>query len=207
MLITFSRQYASGGAVVARSVADALGWRLIDSELVEQVAERAGLPPEEVAAREERAPSFIERLAKLTTLELPELFLPTADAIHEFGEGHLVRITRTLVEELAQEGRCVMVGRACAAVLARSSDTLHVRVVASTRFRVKFATETVGIDPVEAAARVAEMDSNRARYHREYYDRDCNDPIHYDMVLNTERLGHAGTAEVIVARARSLGWT
>ena len=110
MLITISRQFAAGGSQVASRVAEALGWRLVDDELVDKVAERAGVSREEVAALEERAPTFIERLARLTALELPELFLPTAEAVEEFGEGHLVKITRALVEELAAEGRCVVVG-------------------------------------------------------------------------------------------------
>lgn len=207
MLITISRQYAAGGSQVARRVAEALGWRLVDNELVDQVAERAGVSREEVVAREERPPTFIERLARLTALELPELFLPTAEAIEEFGESHLVKITRALVEELAAEGRCVVVGRASAAVLARSADTLHVRLVAPLRFRARTACETFGIDETEAPRLIEDKDANRARYHREYYDRNCNDPVNYDMVLNTARLGFDGAAEVIVARARALGWS
>ncbi|HVR30877.1 MAG TPA: cytidylate kinase-like family protein, partial [Thermoanaerobaculia bacterium] len=197
MLITISRQFAAGGSQVARHVAESLGWRLIDDELVDRVAERAGVSREEVAALEERAPSFIERLARLTALELPELFLPTADAMQEFGEGHLVKITRALVEEIAAEGRCVVVGRASAAVLARTANTLHVRVVAPLPMRVRIATERLGLDPAEAPRIVEERDANRARYHREYYDRDWNDPVNYDLVLNTGRLGFEGAARVI----------
>ena len=206
MLITISRQFAAGGSQVAKRVAESLGWRLIDDELVDRVAERAGVSREEVAALEERAPTFIERLARLTALELPELFLPTAEAVEEFGEGHIVKITRALVEEIAAEGRCVVVGRASAAVLARSADTLHVRLVAPREQRIRVATERLGLDPAEAPRIVDERDANRARYHREYYDRDWNDPVHYDMVLNAGRLGFDGAADVIVARARALGW-
>lgn len=206
MLITISRQFGAGGSQVASLVARELAWKLIDDELVDRVAERAGVSREEVAAREERAPSFIERLARLTALELPELFLPSAEAIQEFGEAHLVRITRALVEEIAAEGRCVVVGRASAAVLARSADTLHVRLVAPLEIRIRTATERLGLDPGEAPRIVEERDQNRARYHREYYERDSNDPVHYDMVLNTGRLGFEGAAGVIVARARALSW-
>ena len=120
------------------------------------------------------------------------------EAVEEFGEGHLVKITRALVEELAAEGRCVVVGRASAAVLARSADTLHVRLVAPFETRVKAATQRLSLNPTEAPRIVAERDANRARYHREYYDRDCNDPIHYHMVLNTGRLGMEGAAQVIL---------
>jgi len=49
-------------------------------------------------------------------------------------------------------------------------------------------------------------DSERARYFREYYDLDVDDPTHFDLVLNSERLGIEGAADAIVARARALGW-
>ncbi len=76
MLITVSRQFGAGGSEVASRVADALGWSLVDNEFVEQVARRAGLPPEEVADREERVLSFIERLSLTMASSAPELFPP-----------------------------------------------------------------------------------------------------------------------------------
>src|SRR5437773_1962623 len=63
-VITITRQYASGGSEVARLVAVGLDWTVIDNEFVDQVAQRAGLPAEEVAQREERAPGLLERLAR-----------------------------------------------------------------------------------------------------------------------------------------------
>jgi cytidylate kinase len=206
VLITISRQYAAGGAIVAQRIAEALRWSVVDSEFIVQVAERAGLPPEEVARLEERPPTFMERLARATALELPDLFMPTAGPVEEFEEAKLVRITRNLVSDLAREGRMVIVGRAAAAVLGEAVDALHARVVGPRDFRIRTAVDLLGVDAARAAKLLDETDRNRARYHREFYDRDWNDPVHYHMVLNTGWLGFDGAAELIVARARSLGW-
>jgi cytidylate kinase len=67
--------------------------------------------------------------------------------------------------------------------------------------------QRLGSDPSRAAAVLDETDRNRARYHREHYRRDWNDPAYFHMVLNTGALGFGGAAEVIVARAGALGWT
>ena len=48
-VITVSRQYGSGGSVIAKMVADRLDWTIVDNDFVDRVAERVGLPPEEVA--------------------------------------------------------------------------------------------------------------------------------------------------------------
>lgn len=206
MLITISRQYASGGTQVAKLVADRLGWQLVGNALIDEVARRAGIPPEEVQAREDRPPSFVERLARVASAQLPDLFLPAPPIGQPIGEGNLVRVTRSVVCEIAAQGHCVFVGRASAAVLAWREDALHARLVAGPEFRRRVAFEVMGVPEKDAITVVERRDANRIRYHREYYARDCDDPRHYDLVLNTERLGFPGAADQIVHRARALGW-
>lgn len=204
MLITISRQYGAGGSELAARVAATLGWRVVDNELVERVAARAGLTPEDVAQREERVSTFIERLARTVVAATPELVVPPEAG--GTAEVDLVRLTERVVEEVAAEGRVVLVGRAAPAVLARERDAMHVKVVAPRDWRIRAVIERLGM-PMEAAARLTEeTDRNRARYHRQHYQRDWADPANYHLVLNTAALGLDGAAEVIVARARALGW-
>lgn len=208
MLITISRQYGAGGSAVAAKVAEALGWRVVDNELVERVAARAGLAPEDVAVREERVPTFIERLAKTVVASTPELLIPpeAGGTVASLSESDLVRITERVVKEIATEGRVVLVGRAAPAVLGRQSDALYVKVVAPRDHRIRIAAARLGVPPQEAARVLDDTDKMRARYHREYYDRDWSDPANYHMVLNTEALGVDGAAAVVVGRAETLGW-
>jgi cytidylate kinase len=208
MLITISRQFGAGGSEVAERVAKALGWRLVDNELIEQVALRAGLPLEEVAEREERVPTFTERLARTLAAGTPELFPLVGEGrvVPRCQEHELVKITEAVVGEIAAEGQVVVVGRGATAVLARQRDALHVRLVAPRTFRAENAARRLGITPARACAMLDETDGMRARYHREYYHRDWNDPLLYHMVLNTGLVGFGGATEMVVGRARGLGW-
>ena len=207
MVITISRQYGAGGSDVARRVARALGWSVVDNELVEQVAQRAGIPMAEVAERDERAPGFVERLTRTLATATPELFPPPEGTVADLDEATLVRITEGVVGEMAGRGRVVLVGRAAPAVLGQQEDALHVKLVAPRPFRIHAASQRLGMDPAEVVKIVDDTDAMRARYHREYYNREWSDPLNYHMVLNTGALGLAGAADVIVARARALGWT
>src|SRR5690606_14045172 len=101
VIITVSRQYAAGGSAVAKLVADALGWTLVDTVFVDAVAARAGLPREEVAEREERVPGFIERLAAALARSSPELVGLTEPDAAIPPELRLVRITESVVSDLA----------------------------------------------------------------------------------------------------------
>src|SRR2546427_10606706 len=77
-VITVTRQYGSGGSDIARLVAERLGWELVDNQFVEAVARRAGVPPDEVAQREERAPGLLERLPRTLAVAPPGMFIAQA---------------------------------------------------------------------------------------------------------------------------------
>ena len=206
MIITVSRQFGAGGAEVARRVADRLGWRVADNEFIERVAARAGLTPEQVAQREERAPGFLDRLAWALTAASAELTLASGDTLAELEEPQLVRITESIVGELAREGRIVLVGRGAAAVLAYQERTIHVQVVAALPIRMERIAGRLGCTLEEARKKLHETDARRARYHREYYGRDWADPVNYHFVINTGYLGIEGTADIVVREAGRRGW-
>lgn len=207
MLITISRQFGAGGSSVARLVAERLGWALVDNELLDRVATRAGLTPQEVAAHEERAPGIFERIVLALAASSQELMTPeSAQSLKPIEEPRLVQITEKVVAEVAAEGRVVLVGRATAAVLAGAHDAIHVRLVAPKPHRIQVVAAREGVDAAAAEAAIDTTDANRARYHREHYRRDWADPALYHLTLNTAAVGYQGAADLVVARARALGW-
>ena len=206
MIITISRQFGAGGAEVAKRVADRLQWRVADNEFVDRVAARAGLTPDEVAVREERVPNFIERLAWALASASAELAVPTGATMDGLSEPLMVRLTESVVAELAREGRVVLVGRGAAAILGERERTLHVQVVAPVGVRIERIAGRLGVPMDEAKKRVQESDSRRSKYHKEYYGRDWADPVNYHMVINTGYLGLDGTADLIVREAGRRGW-
>ena len=207
MLITISREFGAGGSLVAEHAARALGWRLVDNDFVAQVAARAGIPEATVAMRDERAPGFREWLLRALSRASPELSPPTGQIPPaELEEAALVKVTESVVADLAEEGRVVLVGRAAPAVLARKEDALHVRIVAPRADRIRAVMARQRLDPAAAERLMDDTDRNRQRYHREYYDRDWADPTHFHLVLNTGLLGYDGAGNVVVDCARRLGW-
>ncbi len=206
MIITLSRQYLAGADKVAKHVAAELGWTVVDDAFIEALSERSGIDPEDVKGLEERVPSFMERFAQSSALSTPEFLMAAPDATFEPEALRLAHLTRELVTELGRRDRVVLVGRAAAAVLARERDAIHVWLVASVEYRMREAMRRYGMGEAEARAAVAATDARRARYHRELYQRVWADPVNYHFVLNTELLGVEGAADLILARARALGW-
>src|SRR5436189_4836080 len=209
-VITITRQYASGGSDVAHRVARELGWDVIDNEFVDEVARRAGLPPDAVAQRDERVLGLLERLARTLAAGSPEAFIATAGASGGEppppDEAAIVQVTERVIAEAAAHGRIVLVGRGAQAVLARRPDALHVYVVASKPWRMQLAVERLGVDPARAEQVVDETDRQRDQYVRTYYKRQRHDFVNYDLVVNSERLGLDGAAAVVAAEAKRRGW-
>ena len=206
MVITISRQFLAGGSEVAAIVADSLGWTVVDDALIEAVADRSGFTAEDVESLEESVPSFMERFAQSLALSSPENLLSTPSAIEGPAAVRLAHVMREVIEELGRRDAIVFVGRAAAAVLASEQNAIHVRLVAPLEVRVRRAMDRLDLGETEARDVVEGRDQGRERYHKELFGRDWNDAVNYDFVLNTENLGTAGAAELIVARARSLGW-
>src|SRR6266511_4582688 len=174
-VITITRQYASGGSDIARLVASQLEWTVIDNEFVDEVARRAGLPAEEVAQREERAPGLLERLARTLAAASPEMFITTSAPPVDADEATIVKMTERVIAEAAAEGRVVLVGRGAQAMLAQRDNALHVYVIASKPWRRKLAVERLGVDPAEVDKVVDETDRQRDHYVKAHYGRDRHD--------------------------------
>ena len=201
MLITVSREFGACGSLIAERVAELLGWRLVDNHLVEEIARRAGMSEQEVKEKEERAPTFVERLSRALAAATPELLTPDPVELPEAEEARLVKITEQVVVDAVQD-HAVLVGRAATALVGRREHALHVRVVGPVDYRVEVISKRLGIPLDEAGRRVRDVDAHRARYHRQYYNRDWADPAGYHLIVNTGWLGVERAAAVIVTAAR-----
>jgi len=205
-VITISREYGSGGSDIAKLVADALGWTLIDNQFVDRVAERAGVTAEEVQQQEERVPTLIERLARALTVSAPEMFAAAADPqVALPPEDRIVRITEAVITEAVQQDHVVMVGHGAQAYLAEREGTLHAYIVGPRDQRVAAVVRRLGISTEDAERAIDDADKGRRRYVQAHYERHWSDAANYDLVVNTGRFTYDQAASLIVTAARARG--
>lgn len=214
-VITISRQFASAGQVVWRQLAHRFGAELLDREIVAAVAERAGIPESEAEGYDERLPGLWQRIATALAAGSPDPAIPPlpadmlpATAVHE----RLARLTRTVIEEAAARGNCVILGRGAVFIIGRRPDAIHVQLHAPLDARVRFLmtrVEEIPRDtrPDEPSLRelCRTMDARRSEYVRRLFNADWLDAAHYDLSIDTSRVDHATAADLIetVARRRT----
>jgi CMP/dCMP kinase len=203
MIITVSRMFGSGGSDVAARVARAFEWELLDNSLIDEVAQRLGLPRSEVSSVEERVPSLADRIAASMALSAPEFAPPMADAsLMDTAETRVADMTRLVMQEAVQQGNAVLVGRGAQALLADRPDALHVFCYAPRAFLAQYAVAHRGIDPAVAEQEVERRNKQREQYVKRHWGRDWRSFHNYHLCVDTGRLGIEGAAALVVEAAR-----
>jgi cytidylate kinase len=211
-VITVGRQFGAGGHTVAEMLAKELHSEILDSRIIDEAAHRLQLPKEEVEAEDEQPGSLLARLLlALGSASTEPLIPPEAtawtppNAAPTFDTRKAVlAITQHVIEEAARAGNVVIVGRGGAYILRDFPGALHVFLRASQAVRVKMimARFSIGSED-EARRRLKQTDENWTSYIRQVYGHDRNLAEHYDLVLDTGRLGYDATVDAILAVLKS----
>src|SRR5256714_1090713 len=204
-IVTVSHATGAGGEGIGRSVADRLGFRYVDEEIIEVAAKKYGLDTA-VVADAERRKNLLARI--LDDLGSAPMIDPSGTA------GFLVAETPSLprpenlralivdaIRETAQRGDVVIVSHAAGIPLAGRDDLLRVLVTASFETRVQRFAESTKADKAKATKALKDSDAGRADYFRRFYRIDLELPTHYDLVVNTDKIKPEEASDMIAAVA------
>ena len=188
-IITISRQYGSGGRIVAKKLADALGIPFYDNELITMAAEKTGLSVE--CFKDAEKTSIGNLFFSLTSLS------PSIDAVGLPLNEKIFLVQSQVIKEVAAEGPCVIVGRSANYVLQDNPNVINVFLQGDLEDRVKRAIDTYGQDAEGAEALVVKTDKRRANYYNYFTGGKWGKAENYDLILNTSRMDLDKIVEVI----------
>lgn len=182
-VITIDREYGSGAAVIAKKVAERLGWKLWDQLLTNQIARLLDCDRRTVEKREEKRDPVFYRLLRAFmrgsyegSLNAPRLKIVDADCIREIAE--------RVVKEAAEEGNCVIVGRGAAYYLQPRSDAFHVFIYAPFESKVR-RLQAEGNSNDEAAQLAESVDRDRADFIKQYFGVEWPDRHRFHLMINS----------------------
>lgn len=209
-VICISQATGSGGDTVGRLVAERLGFRFVDEEIVARAAEKEDLDPELVADVEKRKSflgRYLEELGEAAGLDQAYAYgalgvPPVAGAFtHGGGEG-LRGLIREAIHETAEDGDVVIVSHGASMALAGREGVLRVLITAPLETRVA-RIAAAGLGERDAAKAVKDSDAARADYFKRFYRLDRELPTHYDLVVSTDVLSEEQAVSVIAQLAMS----
>jgi len=198
-VITIEREFGSGGADIARLLAERLGWTLWDQRLTDEIARLVPCDRSEVSRREERMDPLYYRLVKSFlrgsfegSLNAPRLRLLDTDII--------VGLTKRIVHAAASEGNCVIVGRGAAFFLADRADVFNVFIYAPHDHKVQRLIRS-GTAPGKAARLVDIVDTERADFIKRYFGKEWPCRRLYHLMINSRAGDEAVVRTVLNAIA------
>lgn len=193
-IVTIEREYGSGGCEIAQLLASRLGWKLWDQALTEEIARLARCPRDVVEGREEKNDPLYYRLFKSFlrgsyegSINAPKLNLVDSETI--------LKITRRVVEQAAQTGNSVIVGRGSQQFLKDRTDTLRIFLYAPREDKVRRVLAR-GKSEKEAEDCVDTIDRERADFIWKYFNVEWPDRAIYHTMINTA-IGDEQTVHMI----------
>ena len=168
-VVAISETFGSQGTEIGWELSRSLGYEFADREIIAKAAERYGESVMELHHVSEEKPTLWERFSDSTR--------------------HYVSCIEATILEMAARDEAVLVGHGAAIILREIPHVLRVRVVASEALRATRAQHRQGLATGEAALElVREVDRERAARIKFLYHVDVDDPLLYDLVIDTDRV-------------------
>ena len=199
-VITIARQFGSGGHEVGERVADILGIKAYDKELISMAAEKSGYHPDVLHKADERATgSLLYSLAVGASVaggiaghyDIPvndKLFILQAD----------------IIKELAEKEQCIIIGRCGDYALRNFENKISVFIHADFDFRKKKVAKDKGISEKEAEALITKEDKRRANYYNFYTGHKWGANDRYNVTFDTSVLGIENTAQILANMVKTM---
>ncbi|MDD6276401.1 MAG: cytidylate kinase-like family protein [Clostridia bacterium] len=192
-VITVSREFGSGGRSTAKLIADKLGWKFYNKELVEAAAVESGLSERFIEENGEYAGATTSLLFNLSLgASIGNGSVPMYDKIF-IAQSNVIR-------KIAEEGNCVIVGRCADYILRERDDVLNIFIHSDIESRKKRILDRYpnegGKKPIEK--RLADKDKRRRVYYNNYTDQNWGDVANYHLALDSGKLGVERCAEIVV---------
>ena len=183
VVITVSREYGSGGRYVGRLIADKLGIKFYDKEIITKLAEATGLSEEYIENNEQKrdASAILNNGFYMGLDNADELFVKETE----------------LIKELAAKDSCVIIGRCADFILKDEKNVIKVFVYSGMEDKIKRATQIYGYEEDKAKKEIERIDKLRANHYKHYTDKDWKDFSNYDICINSDLLGVEKSADVI----------
>lgn len=175
VVITISREYGSGGRYVGRLLADKMGIKFYDKDIINMVSKESGLGVNYIINSEQKLVS-----AKFASNNDDRIFISY----------------EKVIKKIAHDS-CVIIGRCADYILRKNNSAIRVFLYSDMDSKVKRCVKYYGVSKDSAVHTIMKTNKERAKHYKYYTDREWNDFNNYDLVINVDSLGVEKTASVI----------
>lgn len=179
VIITINREYGSGGRYIGKILADELGIKFYDKDLIKVISEKAGLSEEFIEENEQKRKWGSSLNSEYN--EDDKLFIAESKAI----------------EGVAEKESCIIIGRCADFVLQGKENVCKIFIYSSDEGKINRAVKYYNLKEKTALKEINKINKERAKHYKYYTNREWNNFENYDFIFNSDYLGVEGTAKII----------
>lgn len=206
-IITIRGQLGSGAPEIGKMVAVQLNIDYVDREIIADVAAKLNYPEQKIEKQEMPVTGFIKRIINAlahsyppipdaTMLKTAMMYLPPSE-IPLDDTSYLLSLT-SVIKELALGNSIVIRGRGSQFILKDHPGSIHILTVMPLETRVKRIMKSLNLDEKSARHKISDFDNSRREFIKRYFKAEIEDPIHYDLVINTGHFNLENAAAIIL---------
>jgi cytidylate kinase len=203
-VLTVSREFGSGGGRIAQSIAKRLGWKLLDGELIDEIACAAHVDAGVVSRFDEHVEGWLRRMNRQAMRGAAMAAGVALEQEKCFDADIMADLTRQIIEHAYQAGNCVIVGRGAQCILQAKADVFHAFVYAPLRVRIhRLRTR---LEPgANIEQRIRDVDAERIHYLRLRFGKEWNNPHLYDLLISSGRDEEQAARVIELAMGKATG--
>ena len=200
MKITIARQCGSGGKMFGQKIAEKLGVKCYDKELLTRAAKESGLCEELFETHDEKPTSSFLYSLVMDTYSVGSY---NSSPFLDMPLNHKVFLAQfETIKKIADRESCVIVGRCADYALADYPDCINIFIHSDMENRVKAVSKRLNITENKAKDLIQKKDKQRASYYNYYSSKRWGDSKSYDLCINSSKTGADGAIKVIREFAR-----
>lgn len=185
VIITIAREYGSGGHLLGEMLSKELGIKLYDKEFIHLVAEKSGINEQyikkneqSIKKNEQSIPSFwLKCILGKNSEQSLERSLSSDDV--------LFVAESKIIQELAEKGPCIIVGRCADFVLRDYPNLIKVFCYSDLKSACVRCVQEYGVSEEKAESEIKRINHNRIAHYEYYTGEKWGEPHHYNLMINT----------------------
>ena len=194
-IITIGREYGSAGRQIGYKVAEDLGIKLYDREMLERAAKESGICEELFETHDEKPTnSFLYSLV----MDSYSFGYPSS-SYTDMPINHKIFLAQfDTIRKIASEGPCILVGRCADYALEEFDNVLSVFIHADMDARIRRIARIYDLTDAKAKDMIRKTDKQRSSYYNYYTNKRWGDANSYQFCLDSSKLRIEGTVDAIL---------
>jgi cytidylate kinase len=201
LIITISREAYCGGDEFAKELAEKLGFKLYNREIIARASEKSGIHEDHFEFAEKKPTNSVLYSVVMGMYSSRGAYVKLDDV---FTDDKIYKVQAEIIRDMAKDGNCIFVGRCSDYILRNNENCINIFLRGDMEDRIKNAMAQDGVTEAEAKKLVSRSDKKRRSYYNYYTNREWGNITNYDISLNLSKLTEEKAVEVITAFVNNL---